>query len=170
MMTFLKNFLITGLPMAILMGVAYNFLYDWKLALFGAVFSGVGFGLAMAGFAAYLKNKFQKNPLTFPDGEQIIKEGVANHKNKLEAAGGYLYLTDQRLLFQPHKFNFNSQQIEIPLGEVSKAVTYSALGLLPTGIKIILKDDTERKFVVEKRKEWCNQVNQIVNQKQINFN
>lgn len=148
--------------MGIIMGAAYSLLYDWEKGLFGGLFSGIGFGLAMAGVNVYLKNKFQKDPLIFPDGETLIKEGAANLKNKMEGAGGWLYLTDQKLVFRPHSFNFNNQPTEIPLDEISEALPSHSLGIVPNGLKIVLRDQTVKKFVVENRKDWCAQINRLI--------
>ncbi len=37
--------------------------------------------------------------------EEIIKKGGANLQKGIEAVGGFLYLTNERLIFESHKFN-----------------------------------------------------------------
>jgi hypothetical protein len=51
-------------------------------------------------------------------GEQIKFQGPANHIKGIEAVGGKIYLTNQRLFFRSHKWNFQNHSLSIPLEQI----------------------------------------------------
>lgn len=55
---------------------------------------------------------------TLRQGEQIIKNGAANLQKNIETVGGKLYLTNQRLVFESHKFNVQSGETEVELSNI----------------------------------------------------
>src|SRR5947208_3077670 len=59
-------------------------------------------------------------PLSFEAGEQIMAEAPANLMRGIEAVGGRLMITDQRLLFQPHSINIQGWQTEILFRDVTE--------------------------------------------------
>ena len=88
-------------------------------------------------------------------GEQLLMEGPANMQQVLGInKGGKLYLTDRRLVFLAHAFNFGAKFNEIPLADV--AVTGGTFNLLvptPNMIKVITKDGKQYQFVVSGRQK-----------------
>jgi hypothetical protein len=51
-------------------------------------------------------------------GEQVVKEGSANLQRNIETVGGKLYLTNQRIVFEAHKFNVQRGATEVELSNI----------------------------------------------------
>ena len=73
--------------------------------------------------------------------------------------GGHLYLTDKRLVFEPHAFNVQRDVLEIALetvGLLSPCWT-RFLGLVPVfpnSMAVTTLDGRVLRFVVSGRREW----------------
>lgn len=88
--------------------------------------------------------------------EQIIDDRPANLFRGIEAVGGRLKITNNRLVFEPHEFNIQKENLEIVLAQIEKVRPVNTLGIVPNGILVKLKTGEEYKFVVWKRKELIN--------------
>jgi hypothetical protein len=97
-------------------------------------------------------SRFYKQKLPIGD-EQLLKESPANLVRTVGRVGGWLYLTDQRLLFQPHRFNFNKDELSIPLLEIEEVGDYAVAGWIPTGLQITTSEGV-RRFVINVRGAW----------------
>lgn len=84
--------------------------------------------------------------------EQILADRSINLFRGLEAVGGRLIITNQRLLFQPHAFNIQKQNLEIPLNQIKEVRPRNTMGIVPNGILVTLDTGQEYKLVVWKRK------------------
>jgi hypothetical protein len=71
--------------------------------------------------------------------------------------GGWLYLTDKRLLFRPHGFNVQRHELSIPLADVADVQTCSTAWVIPNGLHLVTSKVDER-FVVEGRRDWVEQI------------
>lgn len=81
-------------------------------------------------------------------GERFLEDGPANRKEKV-AVGGWLYLTDRRLLFRPHGMNLGfGSALDLPLGEIADVTPYSAAWIFPTGVCVTRRDGSTERFVV----------------------
>jgi hypothetical protein len=117
----------------------------------GAV-AGVLFGLAIAGFAEWQRRRFtSENPCA--PGEQLLKQGAANQFRGWEAVGGWLYLTDRRLLFRPHRYNVQKQGLEVPLTDIVETQVCATVWVIPNGLRVVTSQGAQR-FVVEGRRSW----------------
>jgi hypothetical protein len=154
---FLKSMLLTGVPFGLFMGIFWSILNGWKSGVFMGVFTGVLFGIVMSAFAAYQKKKFQRERPLAPD-ENLVKEGGANHYKKIEAVGGWMYLTNKGLIFRPHSINIQREELSIPLQEISEAKPCMTFGIIPNGLEIKTIDGKTEKFVVEDRKDWAEKI------------
>jgi hypothetical protein len=96
--------------------------------------------------------RFYKQKLPIGD-EQLLKESPANLVRTVGRVGGWLYLTDQRLLFQPHRFNTNKDELSIPLLEIEEVGDYAVAGWIPTGLQITTSEGL-RRFVINVRGAW----------------
>lgn len=98
----------------------------------------------------------------FRSEEKLIRDGAANMQRGLEAVGGWLYLTDQRLLFESHRFNVKTGPTEIPLSDVraTRAVWTKFLGFLPIfpNSLAIYAGDREYVFVLSARDQWASSI------------
>ena len=93
-------------------------------------------------------------------GENIVKEGPANLHKNIEAVGGKLILTNQRLIFEGHKFNIQSGVTEIELTTVQslRACWTLFLGVLPTfpnSLAVYTEQGKEYRFVLFRRHAWA---------------
>lgn len=154
---FLKMMLLTGIPFGIFMGIFWSFQYGAKSGVVMGIVAGVLFGALMGVFAGYQKNKFEMERPSFV-GEDLVKEGGANHFRNIEAVGGWIYLTDQRLLFKSHSINVQRHELSIPLQKISEAKPCMTFGIIPNGLEIKTIDGNREKFVVEDRKSWVKKI------------
>lgn len=86
------------------------------------------------------------------DGETLIKEGAANYFNTLAgvggaAAGGRLYLTNKRILFEGHRFNIGRKFVVIYVDEIISCST----GFLNT-LTLLNNRNEEYAFAVSGKK------------------
>ncbi|HLR93229.1 MAG TPA: GRAM domain-containing protein [Jiangellaceae bacterium] len=101
-----------------------------------------------------------------PD-ENVLKTGNANMQRGLEQAGGKLTLTDQRLLFEAHKVNFNSKSAEVPLSAVREVTPVwtkflGAIPLMPNSLAVTTADGHKYRFVVTGREAWKQEIEQAL--------
>ena len=94
-----------------------------------------------------------------PD-EQVVKEGAANLQKNIEAVGGTLCLTNQRLAFKAHKFNVQGGTIEVELSNIqsTRPCWTSFLGLIPlfpNSLAVLTKHGKEHRFVLSGRRTWA---------------
>lgn len=106
---------------------------------------------------------------TLQNGEAIIKEGAANLQRNIESVGGKLYLTDRRLVFEPHKINIQGGIAEINLSSVecTRNCRTRFLGLVPTfqnSLAVCTKEGKEFRFVLRHREEWAELINATMQQ------
>jgi len=95
---------------------------------------------------------------TLREGETLLRHGAANMWRGIEAVGGRLYLTSQRLVFESHALNIQAGVTMIDLSRISAVRTRRTLMLVPNGIELLLEDGTTRKFVVWHRTRWLSAI------------
>ncbi len=92
------------------------------------------------------------------DGEVIIKEQDANHFVSIEAVGGKLFLTNQRLYFKSHILNIQGHELTMELGDIENVEKRNTLLIVPNGISVKLKGGKEENFVVMGRDSWIEEI------------
>ena len=85
------------------------------------------------------------------ENEIIELSRPANHIMGLEAVGGRLFITNQRMVFKSHAANIQAHELTIEYTEISKIDFFNTLGLVPNGLKISLHTGKIEKFAVWKR-------------------
>jgi hypothetical protein len=98
--------------------------------------------------------------------EKTIKEGPANLHRNLEAVGGKLFLTNNRLIFESHKFNIQTGTTIIPLENISGIQSgWSKLlyfiPVVPNKLTISTIDSQEHSFVLFGRNAWLTAIKEI---------
>ncbi len=93
-------------------------------------------------------------------GEQVVKEGAANLQKNIETVGGKLYLTNQRLVFEAHKINFQGGTTEIELSNIQSLRPcwtrfLGILPLFPNSLAVFTKQGKEYRFVLFGRHAWA---------------
>ena len=90
----------------------------------------------------------------------LVRKGVANMQRGAETVGGHLYLTNQRLRFESHSFNFQTGPSEIPLTEITSlkfcwSKFLNRFPIFPNSLAVMHADGSESSFVVHARKAWA---------------
>ena len=145
--SFLRTFIMTAVPFTIAMGLVFSTSAGLARGLITGAVAGIGFGLAMAGFAAFQSRRFQTFVSSF-EAEGIVLDGPAN----LGSAGGWLVLTTKRLVFQPHNLNVSRQRTEIATDEIAGARCGD--GVVPNKIAIVTRANRTVQLVVRNRDAW----------------
>ncbi len=88
-------------------------------------------------------------------GEREVRSGFVN----LESAGGKLFVTNQRLIFEPHRLNFKHGATEIELSDIqslSKGWTTLLFNvpIIPNLMHVNTKTGKKLSFVVLGRSKW----------------
>ena len=91
-------------------------------------------------------------------GEAIHFQTTANHFKGIEAVGGFLCLTDKRLLFKSHNLNIQKHELSISLSDIVSVDKYKTFGLMNNGFTVNLGDHKTEKFVVKKAKQWIENI------------
>ena len=95
-------------------------------------------------------------------GEQIVKDSQANLQRGLETVGGWLYLTNQRLVFESHGFNIQNEPTEIAISSIdsTQPVWTKFLGFLPIfpNSLAVIANGTQYNFVLGNRTQWASAI------------
>jgi len=94
--------------------------------------------------------------------ESVVIKKAANLFRGIESVGGKLTITNEKLLFEPHKINIQSQPLEIPFQDIERAEKRNSLLVVPNGMKVIDRSGREYKFVVWGRDEIIDLINKTV--------
>lgn len=161
MKEYIKCVLQTGVPFGIILGLPMGLVtLDFSIGLIYFLMLGIPFGLLLGTFVFLQTRKFKKISLEITGGKEIVFEGGANHKMGKERVGGWLCLTKDELIFQSHKYNIQKHKTIIPLNEITeikKSLTY----IVPNGLKIFNNGNID-KFVVNTRRKWIKQINEVI--------
>jgi tetratricopeptide (TPR) repeat protein len=82
------------------------------------------------------------------DAEEIQGKFDASLFRGWEAVGGRIIVTDQRLLFEAHRYNFQREPLDIPLHDISDIVPSKTLYLIPNGMTVDCHSGQQYRFVV----------------------
>lgn len=121
-------------------------------SLVGGALGGLIFGW-LIGFFVNSKLLTKGTEISLEAGERILFNTGANQVKGAEAVGGQLYLTNKRLVFKSHKFNFQNAKLSISLSDINKVKRYKPLGIADNGLSIDMQNHTE-KFIVQEPDEW----------------
>ncbi|MGZ5662843.1 MAG: hypothetical protein ACXWG6_15860 [Usitatibacter sp.] len=147
--------LVFGVAMGLFLGLQTGSLY---YGFHGGFFCAVAFGFAIKRF---LKVSMASPRLAldavaagFSADETVVHHGPANHFKGIEAVGGKLFLTNQRLVFRSHRFNVQAHEESYPLDEIVSTEPARTLGIVPNGLLLQMRDGRRERFVVGGRSEW----------------
>lgn len=92
--------------------------------------------------------------------EKLVKYGAANLQKNIETVGGKLYLTNQRLVFESHKFNVQSGVTEVELCNIQSSekcwkLFLGFFPLFPNSLAVYTKQGKEFRFVLFGRGAWA---------------
>jgi hypothetical protein len=92
--------------------------------------------------------------------ERVVKEGAANLQKGIETVGGKLCLTNQRLIFEAHKFNVQGGVSELDMSDIQSLHScwtkfLGFIPIFPNSLAIYTKHGEEYRFVLNGRSEWA---------------
>lgn len=124
--------------------------------LLQAVLFGVFFGLCFPWIMKKLGKGLSQSIKSPELGENevlVFEEGANLFRNKFIADGGKLFLTNERLVFVPHKINLKTSQTSIDLKEIQKISPRKSSGIIDNGLRVHTTD-ARYDFVVNEREKW----------------
>lgn len=125
--------------------------------LFYGLLMGIGLPYILKKFTPFLVKKVDTPILS--EGEKIVFEQKANlFRNWLIATGGKLFLTNKRLIFKAHKYNFKTGETSINLQNINSVQERKNARLVDNGLRIETTENTEFDFVVDQRNEWIDRL------------
>lgn len=135
---------ILGAAFGLLMGTYNGIRSGMGAGIASGIVMGVVFGLAIGGFMFFQHSKAGTWRKEF-EVEGLVRDAPANHG----AAGGWLFLTKQRVVWIPHAFNVGAKRLEIPLGDIT--------GAKPNGRRKLDVHTTAglKTFLVSESDEWA---------------
>ena len=72
-------------------------------------------------------------------------------------------MLNDKIVFKSHGFNIQNHEQRIDLNEVDGVIFYNTLGIIPNGLKIVLRNNVSEKFVVNNRQQWKDEISKIKN-------
>ena len=96
------------------------------------------------------------------NNETIIRQGRGNHLRSSGGIGGKLFLTNQRLFFEPHFLNHDTSEASITLENI-KSIVAPHKDFISSKLAIILNNDLIEFFIVGKRREWIKEIESYEN-------
>ncbi len=123
------------------------------ISIVSGTFGGILFGFFM-GYIATSKRVANTANFEPDENESIVFQSPANYEVGVEKVGGMLYLTERRLVFKPHSFNIQKQELSLSLTEIISASQHSNLGILKNGLTIQVENDVIYKFVIDPAEKW----------------
>lgn len=142
-----------GLVYGVFMGVFWG---NITMGIIAGILFGVLFTVCMAIFSKHLEKKSEHLRAEISNVRKIICEGPANHKNGVNAIGGWLFLSEDAIEFYPHKMNIGGQNIPILIDDISNVETKSNQLIVHT------KTNGTFTFVVNKAKLWKQSITEVL--------
>ena len=96
--------------------------------------------------------------LALEPGETMIRSGPANLFRGIEAVGGFLWLTDRRLVFRSHGISFWPGESAWPLRGIARVETATTMWVFRNAIRCSMRDGRVAKMVVEDREGWARDI------------
>lgn len=81
------------------------------------------------------------------EAEEVVGKFAVNLMRGVEGVGGRLIVTNQRLLFEAHKLNFQRTPLEVPLDQISDVAESRIMGVLPNGVTVTCHSGEQHRFV-----------------------
>lgn len=155
--------LLSGIPYGIvllLMHYAFD-LYTIKSVLYQTllftILFGVGFPIVWEKIGPKIFSKI-KNPEMHADETITYEDGASLFRGAWVAVGGKLFLTNKRLIFHPHKYNFQKGETSINLGDITEVIKRKTSRIVDNGLRVVTKDNAKYDLVLNDRDEWFNKL------------
>ncbi|WP_157950295.1 GRAM domain-containing protein [Vallitalea okinawensis] len=127
---------------------------DLYYSIVVVLITGTMFGGSMFLITLFLTRKFKEKEKSICDVQKILISGGANHFIGKESVGGWLILTEDRLIFESHKANIQCHTLTVPIKDIIEIKPKRTLKLIPNGFTIATRDTDIHQFVVNNRDTW----------------
>ncbi|HMA69528.1 MAG TPA: GRAM domain-containing protein [Candidatus Mcinerneyibacterium sp.] len=155
-----NKYFLLGVYFGLILTVIYTLMTNLLVGLLMGIIAVPFFGLFMFLVFYIFKLRFEKEREKL--GSKVLKDGPANHFNSIIAIGGWLFLTDDNLVYKSHSMNLKNNKFEIPLNEIKSLEKSKTFGFISNGLKIII-DDKEETFVVNEPEKWIEKIEKTIN-------
>jgi hypothetical protein len=93
------------------------------------------------------------------EGENLIKSGGANLHRGIEAVGGKLHFTNQRLVFESHGFNIQTGAVVVELGDIqslqqTRTKLFGAIPMFKNALLVTSRSGHEQRYTVNGIGSW----------------
>ena len=148
--------LTNGIIFTLILSLTHYFLDGEAINWYKMGLQSIFFGTFMAVVFPFLFGQLANNlgNIIYPDldeAEKVEMEGPANLFRGVEAVGGKLFLTNDRVIFKSHKLNINTGQSDISYDIISEVSPRRTGKLVDNGLRLTLVDGREYDFVVSNR-------------------
>lgn len=150
----MKTLVKSGLPFGFIMGIFSGLILGPYYGFVTFIVSGLSFGGIIAIFLGLQERKFKAMEGSMAHNHPILFSGPANHRLGKEYTGGWLILTEKKLIFKTHHFNIQNHELEIDIENISNVKGMNAFGFIPNKISIEESNGEVNRFVVNDRNKW----------------
>lgn len=143
-----KEYVLTGVLFGVPMGILFGIIYfDLFLGIFSAILCGLLYTLLIFAFLKFQEKKYDKMRIEIAKERRIICDGAAT----VYGNGGWMFLTEMGIEFRPHKINFSTNDIMIPISIIKTVQT-------KRNRLVINTTDYTVSVIVTHSKEWKKQI------------
>lgn len=154
MIQFIKKAVSAGIPFGLGAGLLIGLVHGAEVGLAAGGVAALLSGPVVAwAFGNYSEENFGVSDDKY-EGEPVVRQGSANHRLKGEHRGGWLILTRQRLVFEPHSLNVQDDSVEIPVEEIDSVAKARSMGIIPNRFLVRHTDSSGELFTVSGRNAW----------------
>ena len=144
-----KEYALTGAMFGVPMGILFGLMrLSLLLGIITGILNGFLFALLIFLFVKCQEKKFDKKRSEIAKERKIICDGGAT----LNGNGGWLFFTEQGFEFYPHKLNFSTKDVMLPINAITAVKTRKNLLAISTA------DTPSLEIVVSHVKEWKKQI------------
>jgi len=145
----IKEYSLTTVLFGVPMGIVYGILTaSFLVGLVSGILSGSLFSLLLFLFVKLQEKKFSKKRIEIARERKIVCDGAAT----INGNGGWMFLTEKGIEFYPHKINFSTKEIILPINMIAGANTHR------NQIVIRIIDNSTIAVLVSHNKEWKKQI------------
>ena len=92
----------------------------------------------------FIKPMFQPQDAS----EEIVARFSSNLWRGLEAVGGRITVTNERLLFESNGVTLQGKPLAVAFGDIAKVAAFDSLGLIPNGMSVLCRSGEEHRFLL----------------------
>ena len=154
-----NRYFLLGVYFGLILTVIYTLMTNLLVGLLMGIIAVPFFGLFMFLVFYIFKLRYEKEREKLDS--TVLKDGPANHFNSIIAIGGWLFLTEDCLVYKSNSMNLKNNKFEIPFNEIKSLEKSKTFGFISNGLKIITKKKKES-FVVNEPEKWIEKIEEVI--------